>query len=947
MLRPSIARLVGMCKDALGVGGEKRSRSPLVAVVDWCAGHAWLVIALAVALTGVSGVYAARQFAIKTDINDLFPPDLPWIARAFAYMNAFPPRDILVVVEAPTPEFADAAAAKLGHALAADQEHFRAVEQTQGGPFFAQNGWLFMPTDEVARIAGDLEKTAPLLGLLSADPSLRGALDALSYGVMGVANGIYSLDALAGPMSLAAETVGDALAGRPAHFSWRALTAGKPSEPSQLRRYIQIAPVVDFSALEPGRAAIDAIDQTARRLNLAGDYQARVRTTGLVAINGDQFATLTEHAALNATATIAAVILILWLALRSWQIILAALISVFCGLAMSAALGLYLVGALNLMSVAFFVLFVGLGVDFGIQFAVRYRAERHEVDALRPALVGAATKAGGPLALAAVATALGFSAFLPTSYRGLAELGEIAGPGMIIAFITSITLLPALLVVLKPPSEPRPMGFAALAPVDRFLERFRVPVVAITLLGVVLASPLLLFLPFDFDPVHMSNPRTEAVATFLKLRNDPQTGANAIEIMAPDANAADATARELSALPQVWRATTLASFVPADQDRKLAQIRQLAAALRRELSPAQTKPPPTDRQDIEALLSTAISLGQFAAIGTGPGADAANRLFGLLVRLASADPATRQRVAAAVIEPLQISLSGLRGALNAQPVTVATLPPDLKRAWLAPDGRARVQVLPKGDPNDAAVLREFVKVVTAAAPEATGPAVQLYEAGNTVVRALIEAGIFAMAGIFLLLWITLRRISDVLLTLVPLLLATVVTLELCVVFGLPLNFANIIALPLLLGVGVAFKIYYIMAWRRGRTALVQSVLSRAVIFSAMTTATAFGSLWLSSHPGTSSMGKLMALALVSTMAAAVFFQPALMGPPRAAAKDPAADEPEPKPEAAALPLPARVPEPAGWVVGPREPGRPAGGARQPAETEDRREEQTVSHDRDR
>ena len=127
------------------------------------------------------------------------------------------------------------------------------------------------------------------------------------------------------------------------------------------------------------------------------------------------------------------------------------------------------------------------------------------------------------------------------------------------------------------------------------------------------------------------------------------------------------------------------------------------------------------------------------------------------------------------------------------------------------------------------------------------------------------------------------------------------------VFDLPLNFANIIALPLLLGVGVAFKIYYIMAWRRGRTALVQSTLTRAVIFSAMTTATAFGSLWLSSHPGTSSMGKLMALALVCTMAAAVLFQPALMGPPRQTARED--DE-------------GRQPEPgAAWQVRPA--GRPA------------------------
>jgi hypothetical protein len=233
---------------------------------------------------------------------------------------------------------------------------------------------------------------------------------------------------------------------------------------------------------------------------------------------------------------------------------------------------------------------------------------------------------------------------------------------------------------------------------------------------------------------------------------------------------------------------------------------------------------------------------------------------------------------------------------------VATIPPELKRDWVAPDGRARVQVLPKGDPEDTAVLRKFVPAVLAVEPDATGPAAMLYEAGNTIVRAFIEAGIFALAAIALLLWITLRRVTDVLMTLVPLLLAAVVTLELCVVLDLPLNFANIIALPLLLGVGVAFKIYYIMAWRRGRTALVQSTLTRAVIFSAMTTATAFGSLWLSRHPGTSSMGELMALALLCTMMAAVLFQPALMGQPREVARD------EP------MPVPAEPEPAAAWAV---------------------------------
>jgi uncharacterized protein len=722
---------------------------------------------------------------------------------------------------------------------------------------------------------------------------------------------------------------------RPAHFSWRELASGKPAAPEELRRFIEIEPVLDFNALQPGLAATQAITDAAQRLNLAGEDQARVRVTGLVPMNDAEFATLQDHAALNGALSIAAVLIILWLALRSSRIILAAIISIACGLAYSAALGLFLVGALNLVSVAFFVLFVGLGIDFGIQFSVRYRAERHDFGALEPALISAARKAGTPLALAAAATALGFVAFVPTEYRGLGELGEIAGPGMLIAFLTSITLLPALLRVLNPPGETRAMGFAGLAPVDRFLQRRRIPVIAITLAVVILASPLLAFLPFDFNPMHLQNPNSEAVATYLELRHDPQTGANAAEIIKPDLAAAEASAQRLARLPEVAQARTLANFIPADQPQKLAAIRQIDVAIGPALSPKQTLPPPSDADTVAALLSTAGSLSQFAALG-GTGGEAAKRLAELMTQLAQADRAARQRVEAAIVAPLKQSLAALRSALNPEPVTAATIPPEIKRDWIAPDRRIRVQVLPSGDPENTEVLRRFVTAVLAVEPNATGPAVMLYEAGNTIVRAFIEAGIFAFAAIALLLWITLRRLTDVLMTLVPLLLAAVVTLELCVVFDLPLNFANIIALPLLLGVGVAFKIYYIMAWRRGRTALVQSTLTRAVIFSAMTTATAFGSLWLSRHPGTSSMGQLMALALLCTMMAAVLFQPALMGPPREVARDeplPAPTEPELEP----------APAMASWSVERVEPPAEAPPARS-VRVGRQREKQEMAHD---
>jgi uncharacterized protein len=128
--------------------------------------------------------------------------------------------------------------------------------------------------------------------------------------------------------------------------------------------------------------------------------------------------------------------------------------NLLAGLILTAAVGLLMVGTLNLISVAFAVLFVGLGVDFGIQFSVRYRAERHDHENILTALESAAEKAGGALALAAAATTIGFFSFLPTAYRGLSQLGQIAGCGMLIAFATSITLLPALLKVLSPPGEP-------------------------------------------------------------------------------------------------------------------------------------------------------------------------------------------------------------------------------------------------------------------------------------------------------------------------------------------------------------------------------------------------------------------------------------------------------------------------------------------------------------
>ncbi len=859
----------------------KTTTAFVVRAIAFCWRYAWPVIAAALLLAIVSGWYAATHFSMSTNISQLISGHIAWREREAALEKAFPHfQTIDAVINAPTPELVDEATDALMQRLAQQPKMFLSVEEAGGGPFFAQNGLLFLKTDELAARMSSLTQATRLIQVVAGDPSLRGTLQALQFGLLGVQSGRITLDAMQWPLTLAANAIEAVNAGKPASFSWRELVTGQAAKPGELRRILQIRVALDYSSLEPGEKASDAIRRAASDLDFAGKYQADLRLTGPVPLADEEFATIKENAGINATATIAVVLLILWMALRWWRIIFAVFVTLVVGLSITAALGLLMVGTLNLISVYFAVLFVGLGVDFGIQFSVRYRAERHEVDDLHAALLHAGRRAGAPLTLAALATAAGFLSFLPTAYRGVSELGLIAGVGMLIAFAGSITLLPALLSRLNPPSEPQPLGYAALAPVDAFLERNRAPILIATAAAVVAGLPLLYWLQFDFNPMNLRSAKVESVATYLELKNDPNSGANDIQVLEPNLAAADTMAAALRKLPEVARVVTLSTFIPDDQQQKLALIANAAKTLNPVLNPRTLAAPPTDAQNVSMINSTVEALNRLAGDAKGPGADAARRLAAAMSVLAKADPAKRELAQVTIVQPLRTALDQLRDLFKAKEITRQTIPAEVANQWLTPDGQARIEVAPRGDSNNNTVLENFAAAVQSVAPDAIEGPISILEARRTVVTAFIEAGACALASIAVLLWFTLRRIGDVLLTLVPLLLACVVTLEICVIVGLPLNFANIIALPLLLGVGVAFKIYYIMAWREGQTNLLQSVLTRAVIFSALTTATAFGSLWLSSHPGTSSMGKLLAISLLTTMAAAALFQPVLMGKPR-------------------------------------------------------------------
>jgi hopanoid biosynthesis associated RND transporter like protein HpnN len=855
--------------------------SIVVSIVKACTRFAPLTVLVALILAIAAGFYTARNFSINTDINTLISPDLDWRKRDNQFEKAFDrDRTILAVVDAPTPELTGVASAALQQKLSGDTKHFESVQPLGSGEFFEKNGLLFLPVAEVGKVTGQFEAAAPLIEIMAGDPSLRGLTGALETGLAGVKRGEIKLDSTERPFSLITRTIENVLKTGSGTFSWRELVSDKPLTDADRRAFIEFRPILDFNALEPGKDATDAIRQAASELNLAGEYGARVRLTGPVPIANEEFATVADGAVLNGIGTVLVVLVILWMALHSSKIIFAVFANLFIGLSITTAIGLWMVGSLNLLSVAFAVLFVGLGVDFGIQFSVRYRSERFKGNDLRAALAKAAERSAVPLSLAAMATAAGFLSFLPTDYKGVSELGKIAGVGMLVAFTSSITVLPALLNLLNPPGEKEPVGYAFLAPVDHFLEKHRVIIIVGTLLIAVAGLPLLYFLRFDFNPINLRSPKVESIATFLDLRNDPNTGTNAINVMTNSEAEAKKIEARLEKVPEVLSVRSLDSFVPEDQPAKLKLIAQGARILNPALNPESIDAAPSDQENVEALKGSVESLRKTAGDAKGPGAVASRRLADALSKLADSNQATRDKVQAIFVAPLKVVLNQLKTSLQAQPVSLKTLPADLVSSWKTKDGLMRVEALPRGDPNDNDTLRKFAGAVLAAEPTAIGGPVSILKSGETVVKAFIHAGITALVVIGLLLWLALRRITDVLLTLVPLLVAGAVTLEICVLIGMPLNFANIVALPLLLGVGVAFKIYYVTAWRTGRTNLLQSSLTRAIFFSALTTATAFGSLWLSSHPGTASMGKLLALSLLTTLAAVLLFQPALMGKPR-------------------------------------------------------------------
>ncbi|MBI1207718.1 MAG: MMPL family transporter [Azospirillum sp.] len=842
-------------------------------VVELSRRFAWGVVVAGLGIAALLGWYASERIGMNTDLDSLLSADLPWRKAEAKFDAAFPQFNglLAVVIDGVTPDLAADAASALAERLAARPDLFHSVRRPDGDEFFLRNGLLFLSVEELSETTRQMIEAQPFIGALAADPSLRGLFGTINLALQGVARGEADFTMLEKPLANIADSVAGALRGQWRPLSWQTMLTGRTPSVLELRRFILVQPVVDFGELGRAEAAQQAIRDVVADLELGPAHGVRVRLTGPVAVESEELKTLSNGAAFSLGLSFSLVSLLLFLGLKSWRLILPIVITLLAGLTVTAAFAALTVHNLNPISVAFAVLFLGMGVDFGIQFATRFREERFlnadPVIAMRRTAEGI----GGSLLLAALTTAVGFLAFLPTSYVGVSQLGLIAGGGMFIALGLNLTLLPALLTLFRPTPEAKSVGYAWAAPVDRFVIRHRRGIknaaLGVAVCGVLLAPDL----RFDFNPMNLRDPNTESVATALDLMDSPDTTPFTIDILAPSPEAARALAKRLEALPEVHRALSVYSFVPDQQERKLAILDDANLLLGPTLNPVAVKPPPNAAEIRETLRD---SVEAMTAPDSNP---TARRLGTLLGQALERDDATLARLGAILMNGLTERLGELRAALTASAISLETMPDSVKRDWIAPDGEARIEVAPSGDARNNTTLVALVSAVRDLAPLATGSAVTIQESAETVVGAFLEAGAIAVAAIVVILFFALRRWRDVFLVLAPLLLAALMTVITCVIVGPPINFANIIALPLLLGIGVAFNIYFVINWRSGLINPLQSSTARAVLFSALTTTVAFGSLALSDHPGTASMGILLTISLGYTLATTLLALPAMLG----------------------------------------------------------------------
>ncbi len=869
-----------------------------------------LTVALSIALFLLGIAYTLHALTFKTSGRDVLPQNASYVKRYVEIAKNFGElEDIVVVIEARSLEGAKAFAARLVQELRSSPVKFHRIAYRIDPKQFEGRQLLYLTTPELKEIRDKVFDHQEFMESFAGDPSLARLVEGINT-QMAAAFVSNLFDLGLNDQDLPVDTrflrvLLDQISTRlerstPYRSPWATLFSFGDaadagyflSEDKSLLFILVESPKGEKGSFVGDQKAIDAVRGAIARFH--ADYPAiQAGVTGAPVLSNDEMSAALRDSEIATVLAFALTLLVMILAFMrvGKPILMLGVLAVSLG--WSLGIITLAVGHLSIFSVMFISIVVGIGIDYGIYFLFRYEEEIFLGRNLREALQLTAARTGPGMAIGALTAGGTFFVLMLTDFRGIQELGFIAGTSILLAWLSMMTLFPAVLVLVDRRHADRPRG---QKPRAHQLERIHVPVLdqltsypAAVLVVVVIATALSIWaLPsvaFDYNLLNLQADGTESVVWERRvLENTGRSGFNAL--------ASAATLDELrrkqqafEALPSVSGVDSVLHVIPDDQEEKIGIVKSFAPLL------APVRIGRSSPVDLDRLRQ---ALGNIKRRLDVVAAEAGDKLPEDLVTLREKTGAVVRQLASADRETAEPALTYLQAQLyrdfvskfysvqrnlNPKVVTIQDVPEELRRKFVGSNGEFLLQIQPKVDIWEREGARQFVTELRSVDPAVTGSPVITYEATRLMERGYLQGTVYAFILVSGLTLLMIRRLKESALALLPLVLGLLWTIGLMHLFRLQFNLANVWGLPLMIGISAEFGLNIVLRYLEGRAhggPLVARSTVMGVVLNGITTMVGFGSLMIAAHRGIFGLGLLLTIGAACGLAASLVVLPVIL-----------------------------------------------------------------------
>ena len=874
-----------------------------------------LVISVSLVLAILSLWVTAQKLTFKTGRGDLVAKGLPYVEQYKNYREQFEDLEgMVVVVEGKNPAdmagFAEALAIK----LQAQSHLFSQVVYKIGTHYFRSRFLLYLNQDELQSLTRKLVDHQGFLESVNGAPGLHtllssinaeissGMVDSLLTDFLGGDDEEETADA--GGLSLLIrllEEMTQHLMGETGYRSpWQALFTGSGdslrekgymvSENDDLL-FILVVPNEDETSFTGYKDAVALARQYIAETQK--DFpDITVGLTGEEVISSDEMVTTQADVETASKIALTGVALLFIIAYRG---VVKPLLAVFClllALCWTIGFTTLTIGHLNILSIVFTTILIGLGIDFGIHILERYKEERLKGNEILEALQKTVQGTGRGNFSGAITTAMAFGAMVLTDFIGIVELGWIAGWGILFCMVAMLLVLPALITLeekWRKPSYAQGVRGKSATPkqkqwVDKLFDHYYLIIGLCTVL-VLIASVSLKDLRFDYNLLNLQAKGTEAVQYEMKILESAGRSAWSAAMLADSLEEVQQKELQLKALPTVARFESISVVIPGHQEENLLTIRKDLAPLLKELEVE-----PEDVAFSLKALNKTLKRIQFKLQGREEGGDsldpvrvAGNRLRNFLEKSQKIEQGLAESRLENFSTLLFTDYRDLMDELkaNAEPrlVRLEEIPPKLRERYISKKGKYVIHIYPSVDIWDLDERRKYLNDLRSVDPNVTGTAVHMFESTRLMTEGYVKGGLYAMTAIIIYLFFLFRNARTVFFVLLPVLAGSIWTVGVMELIGLKLNMANLVILPLILGVGVVNGIHITHRYREEEdkhASVLGKSTGQAVVLSSFTTMIGFGSLMVADHSGVCSLGLVLTIGVFNCLIASITFLPALL-----------------------------------------------------------------------